>query len=170
MISKKMQDAFNKQINEELFSAYLYQSMSAHFDGLSLKGISNWFAVQAQEEMTHAMKFYKHILDRGGRVVFDAVAKPKNKWTSPLAAFEEALKHEQHISACISKLVKLAQKEGDSASHTLLHWFVDEQVEEEASVGEIVDNLKLAGNNAQGLLMMNSELGNRVFTPPADGE
>lgn len=161
MISKKMQDAFNKQINEEMFSAYLYQAMSAHFEVNNLKGMASWFSVQAKEEMAHAMKFYGHILERGGNVVLEAIAKPKNKWTSPLAAFEEALKHEKHISDCIDKLLKLAQKEGDAASHTMLYWFVDEQVEEEASVGEIVEHLKMIGDSGNGLFMIDRHLGAR---------
>jgi len=162
MISKKMQDAFNKQINEELFSAYYYQAISAHFEGINLKGVAGWFSAQAQEEMVHAKKFYHHILDRGGKVALDAIGKPKMKWNSVLDAFEEALKHEQHITDCIDKLLKLAQKEGDVASHSMLYWFVDEQVEEEASVGEIVDQLKMIGENPNGLFMINKILGERA--------
>ena len=161
MISKKMQDAFNKQINEELFSAYLYQAMAAHFEGINLRGIANWFSVQAQEEMVHAKKFYGHILERGGHVTLEAIAKPKNKWNSVLAAFEESLKHEKHITDCIEKLVKLADKEGDAASHTMLYWFIDEQVEEEASVEGIIEQLKMVGDNANGLFMINKILGER---------
>lgn len=161
MISKKMQDAFNKQINEELFSAYLYQAMSAHFESNNLKGIANWFAVQTKEETAHAKKFYDHILERGGTVVLDAIAKPKSKWNSVLAAFEEAYQHEKHISDCIDKLLKLAQKEGDAASHTMLYWFTDEQVEEEASVSEIIEHLKMIGDSGNGLFMMDKHLGAR---------
>lgn len=161
MIGKKMNDSFNKQINEELYSSYLYLSMAAHFDAQGLGGISNWFRLQAQEEMFHAMKFYHHIVERGGQVVFNAIQEPKKKWDSTMNAFKDALKHEQHISACINDLMDLSIKEKDFASRSLLQWFVDEQVEEEASVNEIIDRLNLAGEKGHMIYMIDRELGGR---------
>jgi ferritin len=167
MIKKKMQDALNKQINEELFSAYLYQSMAAFFEEKNLKGFSNWMNVQAKEELTHAMRIYDYLFERGGRVILQAIKAPANDWKSPLAAFEEAYKHEQHITGCINKLVDMAIGLSDHASNNMLQWFVAEQVEEEASVDEVVQNLKLVGDDGGGLFLIDQELGNRVFVPPA---
>jgi len=161
MISPKMQNAYNEQIKEELFSAYLYMSMSAYFESLNLKGFAKWMSTQAQEEFTHAMKFYNHILERGGKVEFQAIDKPKAEWNSPLNAFEEAYQHEQHITGCINKLAALAKDENDLPSHTMLHWFIDEQVEEEASTGEVAEKLKMIGDHPQGLFMMDSFMGKR---------
>ena len=162
MINKKMTDSFNKQINEEIYSSYLYLSMAAHFDSQGLSGIGHWFRIQAQEEMFHAMKFYHHIVERGGQVVLQAIQEPKKNWDSTMKAFEDALKHEQHISSCIHELMDLSIKEKDFASRSLLQWFVDEQVEEEASVTEIIDKLKLAGEKGHMLYMVDRELASRT--------
>lgn len=161
MISQKMQDAYNEQIREELFSAYLYMSMSAYFESLNLKGFAGWMTAQSKEEVAHAMKFYNHVLERGGRVELKAIDKPKNTWNSPLNAFEEAYQHEQHITSCINKLVALAKAENDLPSHTMLHWFIDEQVEEEASTSEIAEKMKMIGDHPHGLFMMDGFLGKR---------
>ncbi len=166
-MNPKIEEAFNKQLNEELYSAYLYLSMAAHFEGENLKGMANWMRVQAQEEMTHAMKFYHFIFDRDGKVTLTEIRTPKVSWKSPQNAFEDALSHEKKISAFINDLVDLSLKENDHAANTFLQWFVNEQVEEEASAKEIVDKLKFAGDNKVTLFMMDSELGQRVFTPPA---
>ncbi len=162
MIDKKINDAFNQQINEEIFSSYLYLSMATYFDSQGMAGFSHWFRLQAQEEMFHAMKFYHHIVERGGRVLLQAIKEPEHKWGSTLKAFEAALKHEQHISACINDLMDLTMTEKDYASRSLLQWFVDEQVEEEASVGEIIDKLNLAGEKGQMLYMIDRELSGRL--------
>ncbi len=161
MISPKMQDAYNEQIREELFSAYLYMAMSAYFESLNLKGFAKWMTTQSQEEVAHAMKFYHHILERGGKVELKAIDKPKTAWDSPLNAFEEAYQHEQHITDCINKLAALAKEENDLPSHTMLHWFIDEQVEEEASTSEVAEKLKMIGDHPQGLFMMDGFLGKR---------
>ena len=161
MINKKMQDAFNKQINEEMYSSYLYLSMAAYFEALSFPGFAQWMKAQSQEEWFHAMKFYNHIVERGGKVELFAINEPKKKWESPLNAFEDSLNHEKHISGCIDKLMDLSIEEKDYASRSLLTWFVDEQVEEEASVGEVVDKLKLIGEHDHLLLMLDKELGQR---------
>ena len=129
MIDKRMQDALNEQIKWELYSAYLYLSMSAHLSSMNLMGFANWMRVQAQEELAHAMKFYGFIEERGGRVTLAEVGKPPVEWASPLAAFEDALGHEQGVTSRINNLVDLALSEKDHATHNFLQWFVSEQVE-----------------------------------------
>jgi ferritin len=145
MISAKMQEAFNNQINAELYSSYLYLAMSAHFENLSLKGFANWMAVQAQEELAHAMKFYHYVIERGGQVKLGAIGEPVAKWDSPLATFEAVYAHEQKVTGLINNLVKVARDEADNAAEIFLQWFVTEQVEEEASADEVVQKLKLMG-------------------------
>lgn len=161
MISKKLQNALNKQINAELYSSYLYFSMSAYFDDLNLKGMAHWMKIQAQEEMMHVLKFYDFLNDRGGRVLLEAIDKPATEWKSPLNAFEDAYKHEQKVTKLINDLVDLAIVEKDHAACSFLNWFVDEQVEEEANADQIVKNLKLVGDHPQGLFMLDKELGAR---------
>ena len=166
MISKNIQEAFNKQINAETFSAYLYLSMAAYFANLNLSGFSNWMKCQAQEEMVHSMKFYNFIVERGGRVKLAAIGAPEISWASPLAVFEAAYNHEQLVTSLINKLVDLAASESDHATHIFLQWFVTEQVEEEANADAVVQQLKLVGDSVQGLFMVDRELAQRVFTPP----
>ncbi len=167
MMKKKMLKAMNDQINAEMFSAYLYLSMDAYFQSISLGGFAAWMRAQAQEEMMHAMKFYEYVNERGGKVTLEAIAKPDSSWASPLAAFEAVLAHEQHVTSLINDLVDLAISEKDHASNIFLQWFVSEQVEEEASANEIVEKLKRIKDNPSGLFMMDAELGKRVFTMPA---
>lgn len=161
MMNQKIQDAFNKQINAELFSSYLYLSMAAYFESQNLKGMASWMRLQAQEENTHAMKFFDFIHERGGQVILTALDAPKVEWSSPLSAFEEAYKHECKISGMIDDLVNLAIREKDHASNAFLQWFVTEQVEEEASVLEIAEQFKLAGDQRGMLFMLDRELGRR---------
>ena len=170
MISKKVEKAFNSQINAEMYSAYLYLSMAAYFESENLNGFASWMKVQAQEEMTHAMKFYSFINERGGRVTLDAIEAPQKKWTSPLAAFEGAYKHEQKVTGLIDGLVETAKAEKDHASEIFLQWFVTEQVEEEASADEIVQKLKLMADAPGGLFMLDREMGQRTFTAGAAEE
>ena len=170
MIKKKMETAINKQINAELYSAYLYLSMSAYFQTLNLGGFANWMRIQAQEELTHAMKFYDYLIERGGRATMLIIEAPKTTWPSPLAAFEDVYKHEQKVTGLINDLMNLAATEKDHASVNMLHWFVDEQVEEESSADDIVQKLKLVGKGGSGLLMLDQQLGQRIFTPPATTE
>jgi ferritin len=167
MISEKMQDALNKQMNAEIYSAYLYLSMSAYFESVGLKGFAGWMRVQVQEELAHAMKFYSYILERGGRVITSAIDAPETEWKSHLAVFEYTYSHEQKVTALIHNLVDLAIQEKDYATQNFLQWFVTEQVEEESSADDIVQKLKLAGNAQGAVFMLDSELGQRVFTPPA---
>ncbi len=168
MIDKEIEEAINRQINEEMYSSYLYLSMSAYFESLGLKGFANWMYVQYQEEKDHAMKFYRYLIERGGRVKLYAIKEPPHEWNSPLHAFEETLKHERHITKCINDLVDLVEKKKDRATFNLLQWYVDEQVEEEANDEEIIQKLKMIGDNPQGLLMLDRELAARTYTPLAD--
>ena len=167
MLSQKIQDAFNRQLNAELYSAYLYVSMSAYFESINLKGMANWMRVQAGEEVQHAERFYNFIHERGGRVLLAAIEGPKGEWHSPLEVFEETCQHEAKVTGLINELVDLAIKEKDHAANAFLQWFVTEQVEEEAAPKEIADKLKLAGNNTSVLFMIDQELGQRVLTSPA---
>ncbi|MFW5782223.1 MAG: ferritin [Candidatus Muiribacteriaceae bacterium] len=168
MLKKKIEKAFNKQINAELYSAYLYLGMSAYFDDIGLPGCSQWMKIQSQEEITHAMKFFRHISERGGRVELDAIEKPLKEWESPLHVFKSALKHEQLVTSLIDGLVDIAIKEKDHASNNFLQWFVAEQVEEEESAGDIVDKLELIGEDRSALFMLDNSLGARVFTPDTE--
>lgn len=167
MISKKMASALNEHLNNELFSSYLYLSMQAYSENAGLKGLANWFNVQVQEEVFHAQKFYKYILNQGEKVALEAIEKPQSKFNSPFDLFEQTLKHEKEVTARINKLVDLAKKEKDYATDGMLQWFVSEQVEEETSVNDIIQQLKLMGKDGSGLFMLDKELGQRVFTPPA---
>lgn len=164
MISKKMQNTINGQINAELYSAYLYLSMSADFNSKNLPGFANWMKIQAQEELGHAMKLYNFIEERLGRVTLKAIEAPPTEWDSPLAALQAVLKHEQKVTGLINKLVDQAVAENDHATRGFLQWFVDEQVEEEASADAIVQQLKLIKAAPGGLFMLDKELGRRTFT------
>lgn len=168
MLTDKLEKALNKQLNAELYSSYLYLSMSAYFRARNLAGFANWMRVQAQEELIHVMKFYDYIGERGGRVTLEAVEGPPNEWTSPLAAFEHVHKHEQMVTGLINDLVNLAIEKRDHATNNFLQWFVTEQVEEESSADAVVQKLKLIGEDGGGLFLIDQELGTRVFTPPAD--
>jgi len=167
MIKKKMQEALNKQLNAEYYSSYLYLSMAAYFESMNLKGFANWMRVQTQEEMVHVMKFYDHFIERGGEITLSSIEAPPIKWSSPLAVFEHAYQHEQKVTGLINDLVNLAISEQDHATNNFLQWFVSEQVEEEASADEVVQKLKLIGKDSGGLFMLDRELAQRIFTPPA---
>lgn len=166
MLNEKIQQAFNKQINAELYSSYLYLSMAAYFDSINLTGAAHWMRCQAQEELVHAMKFYTFVDERGGRVILEPIEGPPTVWESPLHAFEDAYQHETKVTALINGLVDLALQERDHAANNFLQWFVAEQVEEEASTDTVVQKLKLAGSQGSGLFMIDRELGARVFTLP----
>ncbi len=167
MLSEKMQNALNDQINKEIYSSYLYLAMSMYFESEDLSGAASWMRTQVLEEMSHAEKFMSYVNERGGRVFLEAIEKPAVSWKSPLDAFSGALDHERFISASINDLVSLAREEKDFMSDNFFQWFVAEQVEEEASVSEVIRMFKLAGGAGGGLLMIDRELGSRVFTPPA---
>lgn len=168
MLSKTLQNAINEQINKEFFSEYLYLSMAAYCYTANMDGIANYFLVQAQEEHFHAMKFFNFVNDRGGKVELKAIAAPKVHFKSLIEIFEETLEHEKLVTASINKLMDIAIKEKDHALISFLKWYVDEQVEEESTVGKILHKLKLIDGDGHGLLMIDSELAAKVFTPPAD--
>jgi ferritin len=162
-INKKVEDAINKQINAELYSAYLYLGMSSKCTETNLKGMANWLYVQAQEEMTHAMKFYRFVLERGGHPVMPAIEGVRTDWKAPLEMFQAAYEHEQKVSALLNGIMDIALAERDHATASMLNWFVDEQVEEEANSSEIAEKLKLIGDSKDGLFMLDKELAVRVF-------
>lgn len=166
MLSETMTAALNKQINAEAYSAYLYQSMAAWALDQGLKGLANWMDCQAKEEMVHTFKIYNHVAERGGRVLLTAIDGPPTDWDSPVAAAQNVVAHEQKVTGLINALVDLAIGEKDHATRSFLNWFVDEQVEEEDSANEVLGQLTLAAESPGGILMIDRELGTRVFTPP----
>ena len=161
MIGKAMQDAMNEQINKELFSSYLYLSMSAYFEDKNLSGFANWMHIQADEEREHAMKFYDHILERGGRVFLKAIDAPKTDWNSNLEVAEEVAAHEAKVTASINDLYELALKEKDYPAQIMLQWFISEQVEEEKNAAEIVANLNLIKEGGTAVYVLDRQLGKR---------
>jgi ferritin len=166
MIKPKLQDAINQQINAELYSAYIYAAMKHYFLNINLKGFANWMDVQVKEETAHAARMATYINDRGGRVILQGIDAPPTQWKSPLDCFEAVLNHEQLVTGLINDLVTLAEQENDYATTNFLQWFVAEQVEEEASADEVVQQLKLMGDNTGALFMLDRELTQRVFVDP----
>jgi ferritin len=167
MLTERMEAALNAQVNAELYSSYLYLSMAAYFKNINLAGFSRWMEAQALEEQTHAWKFYNFIHERSGQVVLKAIDGPPTHWDSPIAVFQDVCAHEQKVTRLINDLVDLAIDERDHATNNFLQWFVAEQVEEEASVDEVVQKLKLMGDAKGALFMLDQELGRRtVMLPP----
>ena len=160
-IKDKMAKAINKQINAELYSSYLYLSMAAYFESINLRGFANWMSVQSKEEYGHAMKLYAYVIERGGRVTLTEIDAPKTAWKSPLAAFEEVYAHELKVTDLINGLVAQAKDDDDYATESMLKWFVDEQVEEEANASEIVAKLKAVKDSTNGIFMLDHRLGER---------
>jgi ferritin len=167
MISQAMTEAVNAQINAEIYSAYMYQAMSAAAAHAGLSGIANWLSMQTMEELTHAQKFYAYLLSQGARVELAAIDAPPKEYDGAVAIFEAVLAHEQKVTALINDLANLAADEKDHATGIFLQWFVSEQVEEEEHAGDILAKLKLAGATGGGLFMIDKELGARTFAPPA---
>jgi len=167
MIGKKMQDAINKQINAEMYSAYLYLSMSGWCMNKNLVGFAQWYHVQAQEEMVHAMKFYGYIFDQGGRVKLLPIDGPPSDFPSVLEIVKKQLDHEKKVTALIIALSDLAKKEKDAATEIFLQWFITEQVEEEKNAQEIINKLEMMGDSGPALYMLDKEMGQRKFNPPA---
>jgi ferritin len=163
MISKRMQTAIEEQVNAELWSAYLYLSMSAYFERQNLRGFANWMKIQWQEEISHAIKFFDYVHARGGQLSLKPIAAVQIDWASPVDVFSDTLAHEQHVTALINNLADISIEEKDHASHNLLEWFIDEQVEEEGNAEQILIQLKMIGDNGYGLLMLDKELATRVF-------
>jgi ferritin len=166
MLSEKMEKALNGQLNFELYSSYIYYAMSAYCQSLDLVGMASWFKVQVQEELFHASKFFDYVCDRGGRVQLEQIKAPPVEWDSPLSAFANALKHEQEVTRRISELVDLAREERDRSTDSFLQWFVNEQIEEEASARKIIGQLRLMGASGSGIYLLDKELATRVFTMP----
>ncbi len=165
MIKETLNKAICQQINEELYSAYLYASMRAYFESLNLKGFAQWLKIQVQEELFHARKFENYLYERGGKVELYAIKEPPREWSSPVEAFEAVYNHERHISQCIDKLAELAEKEGDRALRMFLDWYINEQVEEEANAEDILNKLKLVKDAPGGLFWLDKELSQRAINP-----
>lgn len=165
MISNKLEKELNNQLNEELYSAYLYLSMAAYLSQKNLNGFSNWMKIQFEEEQAHANKLFQYILDRGGNVELQKINKPKAEWNDIIDVFENILKHEEYITSRINDLVELATKEKDHATVVIMQWYVSEQVEEEATVNDMLDQLKLIEGKGSGLFMLDREAKQRVFKP-----
>lgn len=166
MINKKMEQAINSQINAEFYSAYLYLAMAADFESINLKGFAQWMRTQAMEELTHGKKFYDFLINREGKVVLVDIKAPPKNWKSPIFAFQDAHKHEEKVTALINELVELSIELKDYATNAFLQWFVTEQVEEESSINDIINSLKLIDKNTAGLYAFDKELGLRLFVPP----
>jgi ferritin len=160
-MDQEMQDALNQQINKELFAAYLYLAMCAHFESRSLNGFARWMRAQAREELDHAMRIFDHLNERGAKVELAALDEPSRDFGEPVGVFQQALDHEKAVTRTIHRLYDMAMKKHDHATQLLLEWFITEQVEEEDSVGTVVDQLRMAGDNQAAILMLDRELGAR---------
>lgn len=167
MLSKKMEEALNEQINAELWSAYLYLSMGMQFENSGMSGVANWFKVQFKEEQAHAEIFMNYINQRGGRVILKPIAEVATEWATPLDAFKDTLTHERKVTAMINNLYALAEEENDYATRDRLTWFVSEQVEEEDNAQQLIDKFTLIGNDGMGLYMLNQELAARSYVAPS---
>jgi ferritin len=161
MLSEKVQDAINAQINHELYSSYLYLSMSAHFEAVNLPGFANWTRIQAEEENEHAMKFYDYVNDRDGRVVLKAIAQPPVEFGTPLDVFTAILEHEQKVTSLINQLYETAVKEKDYPTQVMLYWFINEQVEEEKNASAIVEQLRMMDNHQGNIIHVDRHVGKR---------
>ena len=160
-IKQKIADALNQQLNRELYSAYLYLAMSAHFEDKNLPGFAHWMRIQAKEEQEHALKFYKYIAERQGRVILKAIEAPPMEWKTTLDVVEHVYQHELEVTKLIGNLTELAEAEKDHATNSLLQWFINEQVEEEASAYAIIQQLKMIKDAPQGLIMLDRALAQR---------
>ena len=167
MINEKMNEAINSQINWEMWSGYLYLSMANNFEALGRKGIANWFRVQYQEELAHAMIFINYLNSRGGRVLLQPIAAVPTEWATPLDAFKATLEHEEKVTEMINNLYALAESQNDFATRQMLNWFVAEQVEEEDTARELIDNFEVVGEDGTGIYQLDNELGSRTYTAPA---
>ena len=161
MLSKGIQDAINDQIHHEFHSAYVYLSMSAYLEAANFTGFAKWMRVQAKEEVNHAMRLFDYVNDRNGRVILKALEQPPANYNTVLEVFEQALQHEMKVTSLIHSLYELAKNENDYATQVALQWFINEQVEEEATASKVVDRLKIAGKDGAALLMLDNEMGSR---------
>lgn len=163
MLKPRVLKVINEQINAEIWSAYMYLSMSSYFAAEGLNGFANWMKIQWQEELTHGLKFFDYLLERGEQPILKPITEVPAKWDSPLHAMEETLKHEQLVTSLINNIMDIAIEEKDHATKSELQWFIDEQVEEESSVQEIIDSLKLIGDKGHGIFMLDKDLKTRTF-------
>jgi ferritin len=161
MVSNSIQNALNEQINKELYSSYLYLSMAAYFENKNLPGFAKWMHVQADEEHGHGMKFFGHLIDRGGKVELKPIAGPETDWKTNLDVFKQVQEHEAAVTASINALYELALKEKDYPAQVVLQWFITEQVEEEKNAAEIVHQLELIDSRGTAVLMLDHQLGKR---------
>ena len=166
MIVRKIETALNDQINAEFWSAYLYLSMSNHFESIGRRGMANWYRIQFQEEQAHALALLDYLNARGGKVVLQPIAEVPQEWATPLDAFIATYEHEQKVTAMIHKLYAMAEEEKDYATRQMLNTFIAEQVEEEENVQNIIDDLTLVGNDGVGLYQIDNKLGSRTYTAP----
>ena len=166
MLSPRMNDALNGQVNAELYSSYLYLSMSAYFEAQKLRGLASWMRVQAGEELVHAMKMYDYVVSTGGRARFPAVDAPPFEWASPLNVFENVYNHERKVTGLINALMDMAMAEKDSNTQAFLKWYVDEQVEEEESSGEALNKVRAAGTDTKAIQSFDKDMGQRKFKFP----
>ncbi|SDF12238.1 ferritin [Sporomusa acidovorans] len=167
MIKSKLQQAINDQIQAEMYSANLYLAMSGYCMAKGLKGFANWLRVQYQEETMHALKFVDYILDRGGELNLKAIAAPPAEFGKPVEVFEKIIAHEEHVTRLINELYEVAVEEKDVAAQIFFQWFVTEQVEEEATAGAVLEQLKMIGDNSSDLFYLDKELATRIYQPPA---
>lgn len=167
MLTNKVQDALNAQINAELWSAYLYLSMAMHFQAEGRAGVANWFNIQFKEEQAHAQILMNYVNQRGGRVVLAPIAAVPTSWDSILDAFKATLEHERKVTGLINDLFSLAEQEKDYATRDRLQWFVSEQVEEEDNCRTLIDKFSLVGDNGMGIYMLDNELATRTYTEPS---
>ena len=167
MISKKIEEALNAQINAEFWSAYLYLSMSANFAVKGNPGFANWFNIQFKEEQDHAQIFIKYLLSRGGKVALSPIEAVKTEWESPLDAYKDTLEHEKKVTSMINNLYALSSAENDYATQSMLKWFIDEQVEEEETAQGLIDSLTMIKDNGFGIYMLDKELSARTYTQAA---
>ena len=161
MLDQDMQDAINTQIRNEYYSSYLYLSMSAYCESRNFPGFASWLRRQSEEELVHAMKLFDYMLDRGGRVVLESIDRPPSEFGTLLEVFEELFEHEREVTGMINSLYDLALSQNDHATAVALHWFIEEQVEEEKSAEEVVEKMKLAADNGAALMILDAELGSR---------
>lgn len=168
MLSSKVQDALNAQLNLEMSSSYAYLAMAAHFEASSLPGMASWMRIQSEEERVHAMKLFDHVIDRGGKVILASIECPATDFATPLSVFEMALEHEQRVTRAINSLYALANAENDYASQVMLQWFINEQVEEEKSAQTAIEQLRMAGSDPSALLMLDQTFGARSAAPSKD--
>lgn len=166
MINEKVAKVLIEQINKELYSAYLYLSMSAYFSDIGLLGFASWMRVQTQEEQAHAMLMYDFLINRGEKVTLAAVDAPPNDWKNPLSVMEEVLEHEVYVTSLINNIITVAEEVKDRATMSYFNWFIDEQVEEEANAQDIISKLKLIGEDKSALYLLDKDLSARVFVPP----